>query len=571
MSSDLAIKSLNQYRKRDILPYLGLRYYLESSTGRQSRWIKNICTRLTTDVVQSSYLKTYHFKDFSNGVFLHRDIYLPAPNEILSEVALIAEISTYDSFKPKPYVYSYRFSEKKEKSGVFQPYFNGFKERHKSIADACRKMEGGVVLYTDIKKFYPSIRSTDASIAWEHACDKSCIVSEYRSLGSAILEKHKIVSHRDGTGNGVLTGPLFSHVIANLLLDQIDTQMYEISKGKYWRYVDDVVFVGTNDEVAKWREQLRAKFSKLNLELHDGEKDFQVSCKDWLEGECDFDDTLGTEWITLISDVKRFLLANPLKTKELQESFKDNHIRIPVVDYTNAVNESTYLQKFQDWRRKYKWATNAVKSITIERLLSQAKKCEKKFKFQLDQILDKGEPGSIYEEKRFTPKLRYLAGRLLYLLSRQELFTLYQKLDVRPELYFLAKTMEAVATRDISHVLHMGVNATHATAQLLRVDEEIVTIRKDTEISDIFEQSLAVLEINGIKHNFKGDETELRFLATAENISKLMKSQNGFIKEVACLHGILPSRHQKTLDSSFDRDEELALDVLNQLQQSSRC
>lgn len=571
MSNELAVKALNQYRRRDIFPYLGLRYYLDSSTGKQNRWINMVCTRLTTDAEQPSYLKTYHFKDFSNGKFVHRDIYLPAPNEILSETALISEISKHKPFNPKPYVYSYRFSKENEKSGVFRPYFNGFKERHKHIADACRSIEDGVVLYTDIKRFYPSIKSADARIAWERSCDNSDIDDNYRNLGREILKKHETVSLNDGTGHGVLTGPLFSHVIANLLLDQIDAKMHEISKGKYWRYVDDVVLVGTYDEVSKWRELLEAQFYELNLELHDGDKDFQVSCKDWLEGENDFDNTFGIEWVALVSDVKRFLLANPSKAYKLQKSFKDNHIRIPVVDYTNVVKESTYLQRFQDWRRKYKWATNAVKSITIEKLLSQAKKCEKDFMLKLDHLLTKVEPASIYEEKRLTPKLRYLAGRLLYLSSRQELAELYLRLEARSELYLIAKTMEAVATRDISHVLHMGVNATHAAAQLLRIDQEKITISREIETSSVFEQSLAVLEINGIEHDFKCDKTDLISLALAENISELMNSPNGFIKEFACLHGVLPSRHQKTLDSSFDRDEELALDVLNQLQESSHC
>jgi hypothetical protein len=148
---------------------------------------------------------------------------------------------------------------------------------------------------------------------------------------------------------------------------------------------------------------------------------------------------------------------------------------------------------------------------------------------------------------------------------------LYPKLEARPDLYFLAKTMEAVATKDVSHVLNMGVNATHAVAQLLRVDQEKVMISKPIEYSPVFEQSLAVLEINGVEHDFKSNETELELLARAENISKLMNSQNGFIKEIACLHGVLPSRHKETLNSCFDRDEELALDVLNQLQNSSSC
>lgn len=334
---------------------------------------------------------------------------------------------------------------------------------------------------------------------------------------------------------------------------------------------DDVVFIGTNEEVVKWRAQLEDKLLEFNLELHIGKKDFQVSCRDWLDGEDDFDNSFGIEWVSLIGDIKRFLLANPSRATSLQEAFKRNHIRIPIVDYSEAVKESTYLQKFQDWRRKFRWAKNSIKSINIEHLLAHAKYCEVNLKSKLDELLNRERSASPYEEKRLTPKLRYLVGRLLYLLNEQELTQLYPKLAANADLYFLAKVMEAVATRDVSHVLNMGVNAAHAAAQLLRVDKERIVVNRTNEDSIAFEQSLAVLEINGVENDYRGAETELMMLARAEKISTLMNSPDGFIREIACLHGILPPRHKETLDSSFDRDEELALDVLNQLQNSSSC
>ena len=87
------------------------------------------------------------------------------------------------------------------------------------------------------------------------------------------------VSEHDGTAKGLLTGPMFSHLNANLLLDRIDQEMNKISNGNYWRYVDDVVFVGTTEQVSLWREKLAGRFDELNLVLHDGDKDFQVSCE----------------------------------------------------------------------------------------------------------------------------------------------------------------------------------------------------------------------------------------------------------------------------------------------------
>lgn len=572
MSTELAVKALNQYRRRDIFPYLALRYYVESSVGRQNRWIRDVCTRLATQNERLGYLRMYHFKDISEDRFIHRDIYVPAPSEALAEVALITELCKHKIFIPKPYVYSYRLSSDKEKSGVFKPYFDGFRERHKSIADSCWKTDNGVVLYTDIKKFYPSITSADAVAAWKEACQQSELKSDYERLGLRLLENHMKVSEQDGTGKGLLTGPTFSHLIANLLLDRIDQEMNEISGGNYWRYVDDVVFVGTSEQVSLWREKLEGKFNELNLELHDGDKDFQVSCEEWLEGEFDFDNSIGSEWVSLISDVKRFLLANPLKKDALQKSFQRNNIRIPVVDYSDAVKDSNYLQRFQDWVRKYKWATKYVKAITINGLLTQARKCEASFSVRLADLLTEDSSSSPYAEKRITPKLRYLSGRLLYLSSRENLGRLGRVLINRPDMYLIAKTMEAVASRDFTDVLSMGVNATHSAAQLVRAEgNEPVRIDNDIDLCPVVEQSLAVLVINGVQHNYDTINTELMQLASATGMKDLMKSRNGFVREFACLHGLSEPRHQSLLDSSFDRDEELAMDLLNQLQRSSHC
>jgi len=48
-----------------------------------------------------------------------------------------------------------------------------------------------------------------------------------------------------------------------------------------------------------------------------------------------------------------------------------------------------------------------------------------------------------------------------------------------------------------------------------------------------------------------------------------MTSGNAFIREIACLHGIAPGpRHPEMLESVFDEDEDLAIDAVDQLQQS---
>lgn len=567
----LAVKSLNQYRRRDIFSYVGLRYYLDNQSARENHWIDQISVALTIDSPYQAYLKLSHYKEHTNGVYTHRDIFLPAPNEVLSETALITELSKYKIFEPKPYVYSYRFSSESEITGVFEPYFNGYKQRHESILEACMSANDSFVLYTDIKRFYPSIKSSDAQEVWNRICDKTSIDRRFKQLGNKMLANHLRVCEDTQSANGLLTGPMFSHVIANLLLMDVDIHLHELTNGNYWRYVDDIVFVGSIEDIATWRESLSTIIGVLDLQLHDGEKDFVVSAREWLEGENDLNEGITKNWISLVADTKRFLLANPNSVNELRDAYSSNNIRIPAIDYSNTVTESSYLERFQDWRSKYRWSLRAVTRIDIEHLIASAKKCEAELVSRMDEILLSDQPTTPFQQKRVTPKLRFYGGRLLYLLNDDELMRLSKRLVGYADLHLLCKVMEAVGSKNITEIVQMGVNASHMAAQLLKTDDSAVQIDTfDFGVNgSIVDQSIAVFELNGIEITNVGEISELRQLSRAENLASLMQSQNGFIKEFACLHGLGGSRHQSMLDVSFDRNEDLALDVINQLQVSS--
>lgn len=577
--SILAIKALNQYRKRDVIPYIGLRYYLDNISARRDRWIQEISCPLVQNQSKVAYIKTYHFKEESNdGSYIHRDIYLPAPNEALAETALLNELSKIELFKSQPYVYSYYFADETDKVGVFKPYFNGLKERQKAIAKACHNTNNEIVLYTDIKKFYPSIQAKDALTVWKECSEKSVLSEEYVQLGEKLLANYKYVCAQDkSAGKGILTGPLFSHVIANLLLDKIDKEMHQITNGKYWRYVDDITLLGSENEVLNWRKKLQELLDELGLKLHSGDKDFQLSSDDWLDSENDFESSKGIDWVSLIADTKRFLIANPSQSSidQLTSAFREKGIRLPLLDYSQAVKESHYLQRFNDWVNAYSmnnWSLKKIKRIDIEHLLCSVEIAKKSLQKELDDLLSKPIPLTPYERKRRVPKLRFLSGRLLFLVNSEELKTLAERLSDYPELSLLIHVMLAIATRDVTAILEMGSNATQAAAQLLRTSDNPVMFNTKT-MDGIVDQSLAILTLNGIKYQCNNEtlHSELRQFSLADNQSKLMSSEDGFIQEIACLHGIGEARHSSLLDQAFDRDEEMALDVINQLQNSSHC
>lgn len=566
----LALRATNQYRRRDTLAYLGLRYYLENQCARRDRWSNEIATHITRSRVSTPYFSSYHFKELCDetGDVLHRPIAIPSPTEMYAEAALINHCSLHSTFRARSCVYSYRLPTNTSNDGVFENYFKGFQDRHKSLAEACRAEDVDAVLYTDIKKFYPSITVELAQKTWRQYCKKAQLENTWIELGEKILHDHGATSAKTG-GNGILTGPVFSHLIANLVMDDVDQKMEDRFPNRYWRYVDDVVIAGRSQDIRNGREYLASLLGDLGLELHTGDKDFEISHTQWLEGENDFENGDGLLWMELVSNVKRFLMWEPKKKDVLRTAFAEVGIRLPLLDYAIAVADSTYLERSYDWLRKYRWAKKSVRQITVSSLVELGLKARDKYIFELDLQL-KNIPSSGFGRKRAIPKLRYYSGRLIYLLPNAPLRTMTTHLEPHPELYLMSQVARSIADRDVTQLFSLGTNAVQSAVQILRIDDAPVTCSLE-RFDTVHSQGAAIMAMNGlVMKNTLDNRQPINDFAEWTNGKELMKSEDHFVQELACLHGINPNaQHGRMLDTAFDRNEQLAFDVITQLQESS--
>ncbi len=572
----LATRAINQYRTRDVIPYLALRYYLENSCARSDRWASEVAVHLTQTRNLPTYFEAQHFKETQdNGQVLHRSILLPGPNEALSEAVLLAECSKHDVFESLPCVYSYRLAKQGDKSGIFEPYFSGFRQRHQDVANACREYSDGTVLYTDIKKFYPNIRARQASEAWAKSCRDTAIPKHLSALGHKLLEDHSLTCQKHNQGHGLLTGPMFSHLIANQLLRPVDEAMSRAFPGKYFRYVDDVIIVGSTEEIHSGQKQLTDLLEGLHLELHgeEGGKTFSVEGAGWLKGADDFDDEHGRYWMMFVGDLRRFLIAKPLERAALAAAFAAEGFNIPLPNYLAAASESGPMQRLSDFLSKYRWAGKSLQRISPSLLLGFAKGMRIVFADRLARLLEVSPDVRGYERKRLIPKLRYFGGRLLYLGTSEMQIEFSKGLHRYPELQLLAAVLESVATRDVTKLLPLGSNAVQSAAQVLRLSAAPVRYSLKA-LGEAELQGVATLQMNGVKlaqdslPSPNGNELN-RFATSDAPMLDLIREASPFVQEMACLHGADGSvRHSNTLDTAFDRDEQLAFDVLNQLSQS---
>jgi hypothetical protein len=565
----ISIRAVNQYRRRDVLPYLALRYYLASSAARADGWARQVSTDLVLTRSTPAYLSALHFKGCDNdGAIEHRRLFLPGANEALAEAALIDECSRHPLVFCNPSsVFSYELSQSEERAGIFKPYFGGLQGRHEAIAAACDACPNGTVRYVDIRRFYPSIDSDLALKVWRENADIGGLPPQYRELGEKLIRDYRNVGQQ--RGQGILTGPMFAHLIGNLVLRKIDETSRPV---RYFRYVDDIVLVGEPEAVEKSLRALHSQLADIGLELHDDSspKSIRVHASEWIEGRDDFRESRRTlSWKTFMSDLKKFLLLNPDKREDLTMAFRSEDIRIPLLDYSGVIREANYLQRLQLWIG-LPWFRRKANAISLKGLVRQALWLRQTYKKEFRELVYGAENLQGFALKRRIPKLRYRAGRLIYLGSEEDLSLLSSEAAGLNELRFHSEIMAAVSSRNIDDLLFLGSNAAQAAAQPLRAGNQTV-FSSSPDLGETERQGIAVFLLNGVsvQRHEPEDEPELIRLARIGSDWGLMRSNDPFTRELACLHGLTSQpRHSDTLESAFDEDEPLVLDAIDQMRQS---
>lgn len=387
-------------------------------------------------------------------------------------------------------------------------------------------------------------------------------------MGQKLLE-----NYAQAGSNALLTGPMFAHLVANLVMRDIDLEFSTTEKSvRYIRYVDDITLVGDSHAVSEATKRLQERMHSLGIFLHDQDasKSIQVSAVDWLLGKDDFQQESGQSWLHLVRWIKQLLVRDPSNREFIQRQFREHQIRIPVRDYSQVSREVGYLQWILSMSKR-RWFRRSVRNVSVGDVIQLAVKLRKRYEAEVAKLIAESLTASEYNRKRLIPKIRFRASRLMYLANESALATLACELSSLPELAFHAAVMKAIATGQIDEVLSMGVNAAQAAAQPLRE-----SMKSGTTTFAFFpktkEQSLAVFLMNGVKvdylEEFEPDSPLIHFARTGVDVEMMMRPGVPALQELACLHGVSPARHPAMFETAFDEDESLALDAIDQLNQS---
>lgn len=555
-----ALRALNQYRRRDIVTYLGLRYYLSALAARSDKWADEVAIDLTQHRLTRPYLISQMFKETdSDGMQIFRELETPAPNECLSEAALLAECARVRGpFEPLDSVFSYMFADSGDTAGVFRPYFIGFRDRHAAIARASRCLADGIVVYRDIRRFYPSISTSLAHRAWSAACDATGLGKRYIELGERLLADYHRAQH--SAHQGVITGPMLSHLIGNLVLRDFDQRMADQYPARYFRYVDDMVFIIPARELLMLQSRLEGELGELGFSLHPT-KGFEVPCGRWLSAENDLAAESSPSWASLVGGMKQLLVTKPECRSRLENLFFSKEIRFVPLDYLKAAGEIRHVRRFQELLR-FRWFRRKVRLITPEQILEMALRLrdryQRDFEFQLQRPLG----GHPFERKRILQRLRYLCGRLIYLAEPDRVAVYADHLSQIPEMNEFAVIFRCIASRDATELISYSGRAAQAAAQPLRSLRDPIRLNVTTWDEPRIEGA-SVLALNGVPLTRDATlppvSSPLAAFALGEGNPD---AHSAFFDELFILAG-KPSRerHAEILSSALDVDERLAFDT----------
>lgn len=515
---------------------------------------------------REAYLSSRQYKGVkSGGILEFRDVRFPCANEALAEAALLAHCSEIEGpFAAKADVFSYHLADPSSHEGSFKLYFKLFAARQAAIAEACRRWPNDLVLYVDIKSFYPSLTLKRARRAWIDACKTGNVERAWRALGLRLIDDQSEV------GSGLMVGPMFSHLLGNLSLLEVDARMRKRYQNRYFRYVDDIALVIPHDEKDAALQFLQRALGSLELRLNP-KKTCHLTASEWLssaqgqtsnyEGETHTIED--TEWMIFIDDLKCYLIANPEHSAGLAERLRANGVRVSVPHYQATIESADYVARFER-RLRRKGFQRRVSQISIQGIVSRARILSYLYQENFDEVWEEFQRSDSVKRKWLLSRLRYLLSKLVVIAEEDQLTVISSRLEGLPELAEYAAVFRALTTRDVSDLVRYSGKVNTGAGQALATSGATVRCQPTQWNRETIEGFVALnlIGVNlltqvptRVERNY-----HVRFVNGRCSPTGWTTAPNGFLQELIALSGESSlKRHQRLLSSPIDPDERWVL------------
>lgn len=324
----LLIRALNATRQVYFPSYIGLRLIVSQLQIQEAEYLQRLVSRrlLAGDTWRFKPFKLYKGSIQTPEGYDHhyRECLASSPLTAFAEALILKWLAESSLFQVSPRVYSYRWPYSNRSGVSYRYFFEGYKQRNNEIASALSQ-SNRVVVVSDLKSFYPSANKEQVLSVLQsrlQQCDNQpglpheSIFQFFAQLLAA-------------NGNGIPIGPASGHVLGQLALHDVDSEMTSKYGSNYFRYVDDIAVVCDVDDAGTVKQDIQRCVEQYGFSIN-ADKTLVTTHTQWqhsiMRADVSETDTLRL----LCGDLAAYLAFHPGRADELKMMFTDAGLSIPV-------------------------------------------------------------------------------------------------------------------------------------------------------------------------------------------------------------------------------------------------
>ncbi len=420
----------------------------------------------------------------------YRTCIAPSPITALAEAYILGLLAQSSCFSTNSNTYSYRWPKNKKSGSSYEFFASGYKQRNLDIEERL-KVPGSVAVITDIKSFYPSAKKNVLINDIKHLITKSS--GELKDLGEGIIDFYsQLVSCGPP---GIPIGPSSAHILGNLCLSDVDTELSTEFGHSYFRYVDDIIVICDAAETQKTKNKILQCLSSANFEINE-DKTIELNYENWkrcvsrpdIAGEDSFHD--------FSSDLAIYLAFHPKKSEALKTAFKNAGVSIPI-------NRLLALSSYSRYRyfisRRSELSRNIAIWMTSEKsLIERSVRLKNNQLKSLDALISEPSEDTPSLRRWQVQRIRRVVNSLFYLQSFGEWEGNTRLFDSVPELIEQQALAKALSSGCIDSVLPFFGRGPSAFAELWHEHGDRAPTMSSTCHSVPATDSLTVLRLHGV-------------------------------------------------------------------------
>lgn len=397
----LLTRALNFMRRTHMPTYMGLRILgRQFPNDNRANLINNFIHYKLVKGMEPTFHSFKMLKSLGREP-TYREAWIGSPSETLMETWLLRRLETV---KMSSNVYSYMWPSKTS-SQIYHYFLDGYRERNRRISERLSSAGVHVAYITDIKSYYPSIDQSALRLKVHKIFDQNLPTDLQRPAKELVEALFALAG-----GSGIPIGPPMCHWLGQVAMEDVDDALGSQFGDAYFRYVDDIVVIGSVPESSKIAGVVDTAVRSIGLQPNE-DKTITVSARQWTSG---YEQTMRTTDLAaafngLVADLTSYFIRNSdRERRRLKDLFREHGFSMPFF----SVESQMVYNRFRVWLRI---RDRIALRHTEEQLLSNAIKIRNQLLWHLEHSLYQ-DIENMMDRRWYVQRMKFLLGRAFYVV-----------------------------------------------------------------------------------------------------------------------------------------------------------